>query len=85
MSVEYVQEANFISAPIHQTNGSVGSDLFSTANYSLLSMKPSLVNCGFSVKIPIGYFGLVSGRSSLALKGFFAHVGIIDNDYRNYV
>ena len=85
MSVEYVKEADFISEPIYQTDGSVGSDLFSTEKYSLFSMKPTLVNCGFSIKIPIGYFGLVSGRSSLALKGVLAHVGIIDDDYRNCV
>ena len=48
-------------------------------------MKPTLVNCGLSIKIPIGYFGLVSGRSSLAWKGIFAHVGIIDNDYRSCI
>ena len=80
--VEYVKEANFVSKPIYQTSGSVGSDLFSTAKYLLLPMKPTLVNCGLSVKIPRGYFGLISGRSSLALKGVIAHVGIIDNDYR---
>ena len=45
-------------------------------------MKPTLVNCGFSIKISRRYFGLISGRSSLALKGIIAHVGIIDNDYR---
>ena len=37
------------------------------------------------VKIPEGYFGLISGRSSLALKGVIARVGIIDNDYRSGV
>ena len=85
MSVDYVKEANFISKPTHQTIGSVGSDLFSNAQYSLFPMKPSLVNCGLSIKIPIGYFGLVFGRSSLVLKGVFAHVGIIDNDYRKSI
>ena len=73
---------NFVSKSIYQTSDSVGSDLFSTAKYLLLLMKPTLVNCGLSIKIPSGYFGLISGRSSLALKGVIAHVGIIDNDYR---
>ena len=82
MPVEYVKEANFVSEPIYQTKGSVGSDLFSTAKYLLLPMKPTLVNCCFSIKIPRGYFGLVSGRSSMALKGIITHLGIIDNDYR---
>ena len=45
-------------------------------------MKATMVSCGLSIEIPSGYFGLVSGRSSMALKGIFTHVGIIDNGYR---
>ena len=82
MPIEFVKEANFVSKPTYQISGSVGSDLFSTAKYLLLPMKPMLVNFGLAVKIPRGYFGLISGRSSLALKGIIAHIGIIDNDYR---
>ena len=33
------------------------------------------------MRIPKGYMGLVTGRSSLALKGLQAHVGIIDSDF----
>ena len=80
-----MKNANFVSAPTHQTSGSVGSDLFSAKNYSLSPIRPTLINCGLSVKIPEGYFGLISGRSSLALKGVIAHLGIIDNDYRGCV
>ena len=82
MSIEFVKDANFVSTPTHQTSGSGWSNLFSTKNYSLSPIRPTLVNCGLSVKIPEGYFGLISGKSSLALKGVIAHMGIIDNDYR---
>ena len=85
MPIDFVKEANFVSTPTHQTSGSVGNDLFSTKKYSLSQIKPTLVNCGLSVRIPEGYFGLISGRSSLALKGVIAHTGIIDNDYRGCV
>ena len=85
MPVESVKEANFLSKPTYQTSGSVGSDLFSTAKYLLSPIKPTLVNCRLSVKIPRGYLGLISGRSSLALKGVIAHQGIIDNDYRGCI
>ena len=34
-----------------------------------------------SINIPNGYFGLVTGRSSIALKGIVTHVGIIDKDF----
>ena len=82
VSIEFVKGVNFVSSPTHQTSGSVGSDLFSTEKYLLSPVKPALVNCGLCVKIPEGYFGLISRRSSLALKGVIAHLGIIENDYR---
>ena len=83
--IDFVKEANFVSTPTHQTSGPVGNDLFSTKKYSLSQIKPTLVNCGLSVRIPEGYFGLISGRSSLALKGVIAYTGVIDNDYRGCV
>ena len=85
LPIDYVKEANFVSEPIYQTKGSAGCDLFSTSKYSLFPMKATLVDCGFSTEIPSGYFGLVSGRSSLALKGIFTHVGIIGSDYRKSI
>ena len=85
MPIDFVKEANFVSTPTHQTSGCVGNDLFSTKKYSLSQIKPTLANCGLSVRIPEGYFGLISGRSSLALKGVIAHTGIIDNDYSGCV
>ena len=81
--IDFVKEANFVSTPTH--SGSVGNDLFLTKKYSLSQIRPTLVNCGLSVRIPEGYFGLISGRSSLALKGVIVHTGIIDNDYRGCV
>ena len=33
------------------------------------------------MQIPTGYCGLISGRSSFALRGILTHVGLIDNDY----
>ena len=85
MLIDFVKEANFVSTPTHQTSGSVGNELFSIKKYSLSQIKPTLVNCGLSVRIPEGYFGLISGRSLLALKGVIVHTGIIDNDYRGCV
>ena len=82
MSIDYAKESDFVSEPIYKTKGSVGSDLFSVSKHTLLPMKATMISCGLSIKIPSGYFGLVSGRSSMALKGIFTHVGIIDNNYR---
>ena len=32
-------------------------------------------------RIPKGYFGLISGRCSVALKGVMTHVGILNNEF----
>ena len=82
MSIDYATESDFVSEPIYKTKGSVGSDLFSVSKHTVWPMKAAVVSCGLSIKIPSGYFGLVSGRSSMVLEGIFTHVGIIDNDYR---
>ena len=82
MSIDYAKESDFVSEPIYKTKASVGSNLFSVSKHALLPMKATMISCGLSIKIPSGYFGLVSGRSSMALEGIFTHVGIIDNDYR---
>lgn len=37
---------------------------------------------GVAIEIPEGYFGLVTIRSGLGMKGLASHVGIIDSDYR---
>ena len=39
------------------------------------------IDRALSINIPNGYFGLVSERSSVALKGVVTHVGIIDKDF----
>ena len=85
LSIDYAKGRDFVSEPIYKTEGSVGSDLFSVSKYLLLPKIATAVCCGLSIKIPTGYFGLVSGRSSMALKGIFTHVGIIDNDYRHAI
>ena len=37
---------------------------------------------GIAVQLPIGFEGIVRGRSGLALKGIHAHTGTIDEEYR---
>ena len=53
--------------------------------YTLLLNQSVLVECKLKMKVPVGYLGLISGRSGLALKGINTHVGIIDNDYEGLV
>ena len=77
MPVEFARNAPNAMKPLHLTSGSVGSDLFSTSKKKTLSVgETAPIDCALSINIPNGYFGLVSGRSSLV-----THVGIIDKDF----
>ena len=85
VSIDFIKGYGRSTTPKHLTLGSVGSDLFSTKKYTLMPFQTALIECELHMKIPTGYFGLISGRSSLALKGINTHVGIVDNDYAGSV
>jgi dUTP pyrophosphatase len=42
---------------------------------------PSTIPTGVAFEIPVGYIGLVLGRSGFATKGTHTHVGLIDPGY----
>ena len=67
--------------PLQLTPGSVGSDLFSTAEVKMLPYTTVGIPVSLNMKIPIGHMGLVAGRSSLALKNIHTHVGTTNSDF----
>ena len=81
VSVDYTKAAPNAMLPLHLTSGAAGSDLFSTLKKAINQGQTVAVDFDLNIKIPKGYFGLVSGRSSVALKGVMTHVGIIDSDF----
>jgi dUTP pyrophosphatase len=71
--------------PLRGTEGSAGLDLCS-CDFVLIPPKTrKLVSTGISVKVPIGTFGSIRSRSSLALKGIDVEGGVIDSDYTNVI
>ena len=85
MPIEYMKCGEEAKTPLHLTSGSVGSDLFSTKKISIHSGETEPVFTELIMKIPQGFCGLVTGRSSVALTGVQTHAGIIDNEYRGHV
>ena len=71
--------------PLLATAGSIGSDLYSTSDAEFLPGKVVKLPLGLKMAIPSGYYGRISGRSSLALKGLSTLGGVIDSDYRGEV
>ena len=80
MLIEYTKAAPSAMQPHHLTSGAAGSDLFSTLNKTINKGQTVAVDFDLNIKIPKGYLGLITGRSSVAVKGIMTHVGIVDSD-----
>ena len=67
--------------PQRGTLNSIGLDLFSPRSVSLYVGKRELVLLDLRVALPIGTYGRIASRSSLALRGIDIAGGVIDPDY----
>ena len=72
--------------PVRQTEGSVGYDLHSIIDTEIPPRSRKLISTGIKIKIPVGTYGRIAPRSSLACKKFIdVGAGVIDNDYRGEI
>lgn len=73
--------------PVRSSMGCAGYDLFAAEDCVIThDNKSGVVSTGLVVQIPVGHYGKVEGRSSLALQhNVVAFGGVIDEDYRGIV
>lgn len=72
--------------PSKQSSEAAGYDLYATEDGSILPNDRKLIDTGIKLQIPIGYYGRIAPRSSLALKyGIDVGAGVIDSDYRGKI
>lgn len=71
----------------HETDA--GSDLYLPGDHNNITVlgdgQIKMINTHLCVEIPEGYFGLVTGRSSLNKRGLLCFPGIIDSHYRGEI
>jgi len=73
-------------APSKGSDLAAGHDLYSLTDDMVPAKSRKLVNVGFKIKIPYGYYGRVAPRSGLASKKWIdIGAGVIDADYRGIV
>ena len=60
-------------------------DLFSIEDINIAAGQTSIIHTGICLEIPVGYYGQIHSRSSIALKGVFATGGVIDSGYRGEI
>ena len=66
-------------------DGDACMDMYSLEDTVILSHQVLLIKTGIAVELPLGTEGIVRGRSGLARKGIFCHVGTVDRTYRGDV
>jgi dUTP pyrophosphatase len=62
-----------------------GFDLAIPADCTLAPQAHLMLDLGFAVQIPPGWYGQIFGRSSVFRHGLSVHPGVIDADYRGAV
>jgi len=68
-------------SPIYEHKGDAGMDIFSNEYKELDVGCRQLVNTGISIEIPYGYYGRISAKSGLCMKGIDIGAGVIDYGY----
>eukprot|EP01095_Lingulamoeba_sp_RSL-Kostka_P004369 TRINITY_DN15533_c0_g1_i1.p1 TRINITY_DN15533_c0_g1~~TRINITY_DN15533_c0_g1_i1.p1 ORF type:complete len:153 (-),score=49.87 TRINITY_DN15533_c0_g1_i1:56-514(-) len=72
--------------PFKATNLSAGYDLYSAHDNKIPAKGRGIVDTDISIEFPIGCYGRIAPRSSLALKhGIDVGAGVIDGDYKGHV
>lgn len=60
-------------------------DMYSHEDKVLFPGDTEVIQTGIALEIPVGFEGIVRGRSGMASRGIFTHVGTIDENYRGEV
>jgi dUTP pyrophosphatase len=77
-----------IILPTKATYGSAGFDIYIPMDIKIEPMHASIIDLGFAIQIPHGYYGMLCVRSSIGIKHGATlrnTIGIIDSDYRGEV
>lgn len=78
--------SEYSTLPIRATTKAAGYDLFAAHDETIAPHGKALVKTDISIAIPIGFYGRIAPRSSLAWgKHIDVGAGVIDEDYRGPV
>lgn len=71
--------------PVRQREGDACFDIYACDDEWISPGTVAAIDCGFACEIPSGYKIMINGRSGLAKKGIFCHVGTVDENYKGEI
>ena len=82
IGLPFVKMSTNAVTPTRATEGSVGLDFYSPADYVIPPHNQLLIPTQIKLQIPLGYYGKLASKSSLAiLHQLHVGAGVIDPDY----
>ena len=82
IELPFVKMSTDAVTPTRATEGSVGLDFYSPANYIIPPHSQLLIPTQIKLRIPLGYYGRLASKSGLAiLHQLHVGAGVIDPDY----
>lgn len=84
VKIKKLNDKAVMPSKAHATDA--GFDLVAINDYVIPANGRCLIDTGIAIDIPIGYFGMVVGRSGNTIKrGLVGQTGIIDSGYRDSI
>ena len=75
--------SEFATLPVRASPRAAGYDLFAAHEHAIPAHGKALIKTDLSLAIPVGHYGRIAPRSSLAWKNHLdVGAGVIDEDYR---
>ena len=71
--------------PTKHNSNDAAFDLYAVKDMQISADTTNIAHTGISIEIPMGYFGKIESRSSLAKRGIFCTAGVIDSGYRGEI
>ena len=82
IELPFVKMSTDAMTPTRATEGSVGLDFYSPANYIIPPHSHLLIPTQIKLRIPLGHYGRLASKSGLAiLHQLHVGAGVIDPDY----
>ena len=82
IELPFVKMSHNVVTPTRATEGSVGLDFYSPADYIITPYSQLLIPTQIKLQIPLGYYGRLASKSGLAiLHQLHVGAGVVDPDY----